>query len=38
MTDIGNMLVITKATATTDAPTQHCCTPPAKESNLYAQK
>jgi hypothetical protein len=33
-----NMLGFTKATATTDAPTQHCHTHPAKEANQYAQK
>ena len=38
MTDNRNMLGFTKATATTDAPTQHCHTPPAKEANQYAQK
>jgi hypothetical protein len=36
MTYNGNMLGFTKATATTDAPTQHCHTPPAKEANQYA--
>ncbi len=36
----GSMLgfVNEQATATTDAPTQHCHTPPAKEVNLFAQK
>jgi hypothetical protein len=34
MTDNGNMLgFVTEATATTDVPTQHCHTPPAKEAN-----
>jgi hypothetical protein len=34
----GNVLGFTRATATTDAPTQHCHTPPAKEANQYAKK
>jgi hypothetical protein len=38
MTDTRNMLGFTKATATADAPTQHCHIPPAKEANQYAQK
>jgi len=38
MTDNRNMLGFTKATATADAPTQHCRIPPAKEANQYAQK
>jgi hypothetical protein len=39
MTDNGNILgFVTKATATTDTPTHHCHTPPAKEANQCAQK
>jgi hypothetical protein len=29
---------VAKATATTDALTQHCHTPPVKEANQYSQK
>ncbi len=39
LTDNGKMLgFVTEATATTDAPTQQCHTPPAKEANQYAPK